>query len=49
MARQRKPSNFRFTMKNSNKISEIAKSADFAHPVLASKTGWVKIIFVENF
>jgi hypothetical protein len=31
LARKIKPTIFRFSMKNSNKILEIGKSADFAH------------------
>jgi hypothetical protein len=33
MARKIKSTIFRFSMKNSNKIFEIGKSADFAHDI----------------
>jgi hypothetical protein len=46
MARKIKPSIFRFTTKNSNKIFGIGKSADFAH--LYDWLKYVCLIFVEN-
>jgi hypothetical protein len=35
MARKIKPTIFWFSIKNSNKIFEIGKSADFAHPCVS--------------
>jgi hypothetical protein len=35
MARKIKATVFRFSMKNSNKIFEIGKCADFAHPYVS--------------